>query len=259
MRSCTDAFIQIQYNYLRARDDKDCNYVRLFAMDFSKAFDNVKHSLVGEKLKALHLNPYLVHWYLSFLMDRKRRLIFNGVIYKWHNVNKGITEGSVSRPHLFNLFINDLAIRDNDLTSIVQYADDTSLLVKVCKNEIDLSREVVNQFFSWIQDNVACSPKKCNELILCKEVAHDIDPVNNITQVSCLKVLGVTLQSNHRFNEHIKVKLQEANKCLYVIRCLRKEGYQQPDVDYVFRSIVLPKLTYGLPVYASSIPELTTV
>ena len=23
-------------------DDKDCNYVRLFAMDFSKAFDNVK-------------------------------------------------------------------------------------------------------------------------------------------------------------------------------------------------------------------------
>ena len=103
------------------------------------------------------------------------------------------------------------------------------------------------------------NPTKCNELILCKKVAHDIGPVNNITQVSCLKVLEVTLQSNHRFNEHIKVKLQEANKCLYVIRYLRKEGYQQPDVDYVFRSIVLPKLTYGLPVYPSSIPELTTV
>ena len=89
----------------------------------------------------------------------------------------------------------------------------------------------------------SCNPKKCNELILCKKVAHDLDLVNDITQVSCSKVLGVTLQSNHRFNEHIKVKLQEANECLYVIRCLRKEGYQQPDVDYVFRSIVLPKLT----------------
>ena len=62
--------------------------------------------------------------------------------------------------------------------------------------------------------------------------------MNNITQVSCLKVLGVTLQSNHRFNEHIKVKLQEANDCLYVIRCLRKEGYHQPDVVYVYRSIL---------------------
>lgn len=129
-------------------------------------------------------------------MDRKQRLIFKGVIYKWHNVNKGTTQGSVSGPHLFNLFINDLAIRDNDLTSIVKYADDTTLLVNVCKNEIDLSQEVVNQFFSWTQDNaMACNPKKCNELILCKKVARDIDPVNNITQVSCLKVLGVTLQS----------------------------------------------------------------
>ena len=45
-------------------------------MDFSKAFDNVKHSLVSEKPKALHLNPNVVNWYLSFLMDRKQRLIF---------------------------------------------------------------------------------------------------------------------------------------------------------------------------------------
>ena len=69
----------------------------------------------------------------------------------------------------------------------------------------------------------------------------------------------VTLQSNHRFIAHIMVKLQEANMCLYVIRCLPIEGYQEPEVDYVFRSIVLYKLTYGLPVYASSMPELTAV
>ena len=74
------------------------------------------------------------------------------------------------------------------------------------------------------------------------------------------RLIKPNFQSNHRFDEHIKVKLQEANKCLYVITCLRKQGYQQPDVDYIFRLIiVLSKLTYGLPVYASSIPELTTV
>ena len=57
----------------------------------------------------------------------------------------------------------------------------------------------------------------------------------------------------------IKVELQDSNKCLYMIRYLRIKGYQQPDVDYAFRSIVLSKLKYGLPVYASSIPELTPV
>ena len=84
-----------------------------------------------------------------------------------------------------------MAIRDNDLTSIVKYADDTTLQVKVCKNdwEIDLSRVVVNQCFSWTQDNaMSCNLKKCNELILCKKVAHDIHQVNNITQGSSLKV-----------------------------------------------------------------------
>ena len=83
--------------------------------------------------------------------------------------------------------------------------------------------------------------------------------MNNITQVSCLKVIGVTLQSNHRSNEHINVKLQESNKCLYAITRLRIESYQQPDVNYLFRSIVLSKLTYGLPIYAALIPKLTTV
>ena len=48
-------------------------------MDFSKAFDNVQRSLVGEKLKALPLNPYVVNWYLSFLVDRKQRLICKSV------------------------------------------------------------------------------------------------------------------------------------------------------------------------------------
>ena len=107
-------------------------------------------------------------------------------------MNKGTTQGSVSGPHLFNLFINVLVIRDCDLTSIVKYADETTLLVKVNENEVDFSQEVVNQFFSGTQDSaVACNPKKCNELILCKKVAHDIYPVNNIMQVSRLKVVGL--------------------------------------------------------------------
>ena len=131
-------------------------------------------------------------------------------------MNKGTTQGSVSGPHL-------LVIRANDLTSIANSAEDTTPLVKVSKNEIDLSQEVVNQFFSRTQDNaMACNPQKCNELILCKRVAHDVEPVNNITQVSCLKVLGVTLQSNHRFNEHIKVKLQEANVIIGLCSHLRR-------------------------------------
>ena len=57
--TCTDALIHMQYNCLKSLDDNNCSCVRLFAMDFSKAFDNVKYSLLGDKLKYLPLDPFI--------------------------------------------------------------------------------------------------------------------------------------------------------------------------------------------------------
>ena len=78
-------------------------------------------------------------------------------------------------------------------------------------------------------------------------------------QVESLVLLGVTFQGNGRFTEHIKRKLLEANKCLYVLRSLRKEGYNQVEIDHLFQSLVLLKISYGLSVYVASAHELNTV
>ena len=51
----------MQYNCLKALDERDCRYVGLLAMDFAKAFDNVSHSILSDELKALSLNPYIVN------------------------------------------------------------------------------------------------------------------------------------------------------------------------------------------------------
>ena len=64
---------------------------------------------------------------------------------------------------------------------------------------------------------------------------------------------------NCRFSIHVKNKLAAANKCLYILRTLRKEGYCQADLDKLFSPLVLPKLMYGISVYGSSPPELTTI
>ena len=53
------------------------------------------------------------------------------------------------------------------------------------------------------------------------------------------------------------VKLIKANKCLFILRSLRKEGFSQAELDHLFSSILLPRITYGLPVYGASEAELT--
>ena len=81
-------------------------------MDFSEAFDMVKHFLLADKLKSLHLNLYIQNWYLSFLSDRQQRAVYNNsFVGEWKDFNKGTTQGSVSGPYLFNVFLNDLNIQ----------------------------------------------------------------------------------------------------------------------------------------------------
>ena len=70
--SCTNALLTIQNKVLSFLDRADCKAVRLFSMDFSKAFDFVKHSLLSEKLKNVPLNPYIINWYLNFLKNRQQ-------------------------------------------------------------------------------------------------------------------------------------------------------------------------------------------
>ena len=63
-----------------------------------------------------------------------------------------------------------------------------------------------------------------------------------------------------KFLSHVKRKLREANKCLHILRSLRKDGYNTPvEIDNLFKAIVLPKITYAVPVYGASQVDLNTI
>ena len=54
--NCTNALISIQHHVCRHLDNNDCKAVRLFTMDFSKAFDYINRSKLSAKLKQLPFN-----------------------------------------------------------------------------------------------------------------------------------------------------------------------------------------------------------
>ena len=155
------------------------------------------------------------------------------------------------------IFINDLDLVNCPEASLSKCADDTTMQVVVNKADNDCASDVISQYLSWSSTNcMPCNLSKCKELVLKKKGQVNPSPIGNMVQAESLVLLGVTFQGNGRFTQHIKRKLLEANKCLYVLRSLRKEGYNQVEIDHLFQSLVLPKI---LSVYTASTPELNTV
>ena len=158
--------------------------------------------------------------------------MFSGSSYCWYNVNKGTTQGSVSGPYLFNLLINNLDLVNCPYASLSKYADDTTMQVIVNKAGTDCDSDaVISQYLSLSSTNyMLCNLSKCKELVLKKKGHVNPSPIGNVEQAEFLVLLGVTFQGNGRFTEHTKRKLFavfETNKCLYTLRSLRKEGYNQ--------------------------------
>ena len=65
------------------------------------------------------MNPYLVNWYLNFLKDRRQRTVFQRTTCEWKYSNKGVMQETVTGPHFFNLFINDLEIKNCSNTPLL--------------------------------------------------------------------------------------------------------------------------------------------
>ena len=88
-----------------------------------------------------------------------------------------------------------------------------------------------------------CNPEKCKELIISKKGFNEVIlPLYNSPRCTSVVVLGMTFQENGKFSMHVKAKMLKANRSLYVIRTLRKEGISQPEIDKLFKSIVLSNL-----------------
>ena len=89
----------------------------------------------------------------------------------------------------------------------------------VRKNSVDESQKALNAFLEWTEVNgMSCNTSKCKELCMAKKgVTPDFPLLCGIEQSDSFTLLGVTLQNDCKFSSHVKGKLREANKCVYIL------------------------------------------
>ena len=90
--SCTAALIAILSNISELL--KTNEYVIVVALDFSRAFDSVKHGPLFEKYNKLDLNDKIYNWMVSYFEGRRHTTKFQNQISEIAEINASIVQGS---------------------------------------------------------------------------------------------------------------------------------------------------------------------
>ena len=122
-------------------------------MDFSKAFDTINHELLIAKLYAYGFSKDTLKLIHSYLSDRWQRTKISKSFSSWSALLKGVPQGSVLGPILFNIYLNDIFYFLH--CNICNFADGTTPYVcnKSLKFVLEQLEEQSNIAFKWFEDN----------------------------------------------------------------------------------------------------------
>ncbi len=236
------------YNEVLNNLEKGINSYFAF-LDASKAFDRVWHAGVLFKLEQCGITGPLLKWFENYLENRKQKVVLNGEESSTLNITSGVPQGSILGPLLFLVYVNDLPT--DIISNVKMYADDTSLVLP--SKDINTARDTLNEDLNTLdkwakQWHVIFNPGKTVSMTITRKVQEE--PLNlvmnntNIKQVASHKHLGVTIQSNCKWTDHIKEITQKASKKVDQLRSLMHK-LDRNTLQKMYFTFVRPLLEYA--------------
>ena len=208
----------------------------LVFIDYKKAFDLIDHKLLLSKLKALGVGERSLPMFRDYMSGRRQFVNIDGYYSTQRALTLGVPQGSILGPILFLVFINDLpAALQHSVVDI--YADDTTISYSThymaAPNDISNGLQTdIDEIMNWSADNkmILNESKTKSMLVTGKRLGKKQEQstlqlyVNSteLEQVSSHKLLGVTIDSQLTFDQHVENLCTKLSQRIAVLRKIRR-------------------------------------
>ena len=255
-RGTTTALTLINHHIL-SHLDKQSGAIRLLSVDYSKAFDKLPHPSILRAMTTDFDIPYqAVKWIMNFLSERRQQVRTDSHS-PWRPVTSGVPQGSVVGPILFAMVINSLTPRHQN-SKMFKYADDVTLLHFVQKSEDDRLQQEWDNITSWSRtEGLLINPTKSSVMNIITKKNLQLNNIYDyrgcvVPTKQSIKLLGLTISNDLRWNRHIQNITGKAAKRLFILRHLRKSGCSPTTIIRAYIAFIRPVLLYGYPTFCNA-------
>lgn len=263
-RSTTTALLDVTDNILSAQDNGMCTLLVL--LDFSRAFDCINIPLLLSKMTFYGFDVDTVKWFDSYLNRRTQFVEIRHTdgsidVSSYRSVSRGVPQGSVLGPILFNLYCADITTNIKKCSYHI-YADDTQIYISFKPHEYERAlkdlHDDLERIVNWSKRNsLVLNPQKTKYMLFGTNT--QLSAINAAT--FCIRVmgepidrvyearnLGLIMDADLRFEKHVTEAIQN---CFYRLKVIYKaRPYLSEDLRILLvESLILSKLNYVDSVY----------
>ena len=231
-------------------------------IDLSKAFDSICHRTLLTKLKGLGASNEALNWFESYLTNRMQSTRLGTSRSIELTVTHDIPQGSILEPLMFSLYMNDLPSVVK-FSSVESYVDDKKVYLSCSSENINSCLAKVSEdlrlIASWCCTNkLLINPDKTKLILFgTKQLLSKVLDIRvpflgqQLIPVSSVKDLGITLDSNLTFNEHVNTLTSSLISILCQISSVR-HLFSKSVLTTILNCLVFCKLFYCSTVWSGT-------